>query len=102
MEYLPVYVTVTGVVSCVSAFDVAVLKPENLHLYAVKSVGHRTLSLSMESFSFAVLGVLISDPTAEARFCSVDPEGHTICGVWSLKIATAVSKPVLLFFRSCM
>ena len=101
MKYLPVYVTVTGFVSCVTASLDTVLKPENLHLYAVKSVGHRTLFLSMVSFSFAEFGELISDPTAEARVCN-DSEGHWICGVWSLNIATAVSKPVLLFLWSCM
>ena len=97
INYLPVYVTATGFVSCITASFDTVLKPENLHLYAVKSVGHRTLFLSMVSFSFAVLGVLISDPTAEARFCSVDPEGHWICGFWSLNIDTVVLKPVLVF-----
>ena len=67
---------VTGFVSCVTASDSALLNPDILHLYAVKSVGHRTLCLSMVSFSVAVLGELISDPSAEARFCNVDPEGH--------------------------
>ena len=58
----------TGAVSCVIASDVAVFKPDILHLYSTKSVGHSTRFLSMVNFSFAVLGVLISDPTVEARF----------------------------------
>ena len=62
----------------------------------------------MVSFSFAVLGVLISDPPAEARYLNVDPEGHLICGVcgvcgdWPFNIDTTVSKPVLMFLFSCM
>ena len=89
-----------GVVSCVTASDVTVLKPDFLHLYSTKSVGHTTLFLSMVSFSIAELGVLIWNPTAEARFCIVDPEGHRIGEVWSLNIDTTVSKPVLLFLLS--
>ena len=65
-----------GLVTCVTASDVMVLKPAILHLYTSKSVGHSTLFLSMVIFRFAELGVLISDPAAEARFCNVDPEGH--------------------------
>ena len=74
MKYLPVYVTVTGFVSCVTAFDVTVLKPDNVHLYVLKSVGHTTRFLSMVIFSVAELGVLISDPAVEARISGIgDP-----------------------------
>ena len=99
MKYLPVYATVIGFVSCVTAFDVTVLKPDNVHLYVVKSVGHTTLFLSMVIFSVAELGVLISDPTVEARVSDIDDPsaGHLICGVWSLNIDTTVLKPVLVF-----
>ena len=72
--HLPVQMIVTGFVSCVTASDSALLNPDILHLYAVKSVGHRTLFLSMVSFSVAELGVLISDPAVEARFRSADAD----------------------------
>ena len=66
----------TGFVSCMTASDDTALNTDILHLYAVKSVGHRTLSLSMVSFNFALVGVLISEPAVEARFCNDDPKGH--------------------------
>ena len=103
INYLPVYFTVTGFDSCVTVSVITELKPDILHLYSAKSLGHWTLSLSMVSFSVAELSVLISDPAVEARSFNVDdPWGHWIWGVWSLIIETAVSKLVLLFLWSCM
>lgn len=90
---------VIGVVFRVTGTD-SVLKPDILHLYILKSVGHITLFLSIINLSCTLLGESMF-PMAEARPCSVVSD-HCIGGVCPLYTDTTVSNVVLEFLSSCM
>lgn len=84
-----------GLVSCVTT--TLLLKPDILHKYILKSVGHCTLCLSIVNLSCAVVGESMF-PVAEARPCNAE-SFHCVC---PLATDTTVSNVVLEFFCSCM
>lgn len=90
------------VIGLVSPFTISelVLKPDILHMYVLKSVGHITLALSIVNFSCAVLGGSVF-PVAVARPCSW-VSFHFTGGICPGITDTIVSNVVLEFFRSCM
>lgn len=88
-----------GLVSCVTATE-SVLKPDILHLYILKSVGHLTLALSIVNLNSAFLGDSML-PVAEARTCNV-VSPHCIGGVCPVDTDTTESNVVLEFFSSSM
>lgn len=91
------YEIVIGLVSRVTISEF-VLKPDILHMYIVKSVGHCTLLLSIVNLSCALLGAS-SFPVAEARFCNA-VSFHCTGGVCPGCTDTTVSNVVLEFFSS--
>lgn len=89
-----------GLVSWVTVSDTTGLKPDILHMYILKSVGHCTLFLSICNLSCALIGESMF-PVAEARFCNV-ASFHCTEGVCPVVTDTTVSNVVLEFFCSCM
>lgn len=88
----------SGFVSCVTT--TLLLKPDILHMYILKSVGHTTLALSIVNLSCALLGESMI-PVAEARPRNV-VYPHCIVGVFPVDTDTTVSNVVLEFLSSCM
>lgn len=89
-----------GFDSWVTASYTTELKPDILHMYILKSVGHCTLFLSIVNLSCAVFGESMF-PVAEALLCNV-VSFHCIGGVCPVDTDTTVSNVVLEFFCSCM
>lgn len=90
---------VIGVVSRVTGTE-SLFKPDILHMYILKSVGHITLAMSIVNLSCTLLGESMF-PMAEARPCSVVSD-HCIGGVRPVYTDTTVSNVVLEFLSSCM
>lgn len=90
---------VIGVVSRVTGTE-SLLKPDILHMYILKSVGHITLALSFVNLSCAVLGEAML-PVAVARLCSW-VSFHCNGGVCTVATDTKVSNVVLEFFSKSM
>lgn len=89
---------VTGFVSCVTISE-TVFKPDILHLYILKSAGHRTLAFCIVNLSCALLGES-KFPMAVARLCSA-LSFHWIVVVCPIVTDTTVSNVVLEFFCNC-
>lgn len=88
-----------GLVSSVTGLE-AVLIPDILQEYTLKSVGHCTLFLSIVTLSCAVRGEFMF-PVTEARFCKT-VSLHWTGNVCPVVTDTTLSNVVLEFFSICM
>lgn len=88
-----------GLVSSVTGLE-AVLIPDILQEYILKSVGHCTLFLSIVNLSCAVRGEFMF-PVTEARFCKT-VSLHWTGNVCPVVTDTTLSNVVLEFFSICM
>lgn len=89
-----------GLVSWLTVSDKTGLKPDILHMYILKSVGHCTLFLSIINLSCALLEES-KFPVAVARFRNW-VSFHCTGGVWPAATDTTVSNIVLEFLCNSM